>query len=227
VWRSTILPAPEGRGDLITAMLRDRRAALLYVGLLSLDDETLTWVGSNRATLLHLRKFPQIFASFGRSIHVRNGRIVVPGGADAEPRWLSITGGACEQTGCVYLACHRRDGRLAFLFDTIAHLDAAHQRFALGLHLGPATQEARLRALFRTFTAAAPEWRIGDRLFPKPPIDGAILLSALAVLPDGNLTPPISRRLWDRVFRGDELNDVAFERAGHHLTFFEPERFHP
>jgi hypothetical protein len=211
VWRSTILPAPEGHGDLITAILRDRRAALLYVGLLSLDDETLTWVGSNRATLLHLRKFPQIFASFGRSIHVRNGRIVVPGGTDAEPLWMSIAGADASKPAAFIERVIAGDGRLAFLFDAIAHLDAAHQRFALGLHLGPATKEARLRALLTAFTAAAPEWRIGERLFPKPPIDGAILLSALAVLPDGNLTPPIARRLWDRVFRGDELNDVAFE----------------
>jgi hypothetical protein len=213
VWRTTILQTPGGREDLVTAILRDRRAALLYVGLSSLDDETLTWVGSNSATLLHLRKFPQIFASFGRSIRVRSGRIVVPGGADAEPLWMSIAGAEASEPATFIERVIAGDGRLAFLFDTIAHLDSAHQRFALGLHLGPATQEARLRALFTAFTVAAPEWRIGERLFPKPPIDGAILLSTFRVLPDGSGAPPLTRWLWDRVFRDDGLNDVPFARV--------------
>ncbi len=213
VWRSAILQTPGSRGDLITAIVRDRRAALLYVGLSALDDETLTWIGSNRDTLAHLRQVPQIFASFGRSIHVRNARIVVPGGADAESLWTAIAGAGPGTPAAFIERVLAGDGRLAFLFDTIAHLDSAHQRFALGLNLGPAAQEGRFRALLAAFTAAAPEWRMADRVFPKPPIDGAVLLSTVEVLPNGKLATPTARGLWDRVFRGDELNDVGFARV--------------
>lgn len=211
LWRSTILQGATGGEDLVTAILKDRRAALLYVGLSALDDETLTWLQSQAPTLVHIRKFPEIFAAFGRSLRVRSGRIGVPGGDEAEPLWTSIVGADPGRPDAFVQRIISGDGRLAFLFDTIAHLDRPHQRFALGLHLGTATREERLRALLSTFTAAAPEWRIGERPFPKPPIDGAILLATLGVLPDGRGAPPIAQRLWDRVFRADQLNDVPFE----------------
>ena len=211
VWRNTILQGTAGREDLVTAILRDRRAALLYVGLSSLDDETLTWLGSDQSALQHLRKFPEIFSAFGRSIHVHAGRVVVPGSGEAEPLWATIAGADPGQPAAFVERVISGDGRLAFLFDTIAHLDPARQRFALGLNRGPASQEARLRALLAAFTAAAPEWRIAERPLAKPPIDGAILLSTVGVMPNGDGAPPIALRLWDRVFRADELNDVAFE----------------
>ncbi len=213
LWRNTILQGAGGGEDLVTAILKDRRAALLYVGLSALDDETLTWLQSQAPTLVHIRKFPEIFAAFGRSLRVRGGRIDVPGGDEAEPLWTSIVGVDPGRPDAFVQRIISGDGRLAFLFDTIAHLDRPHQRFALGLHLGTATRDGRLRALLAAFTAAAPEWRIAERPFPKPPIDGAILLATLGVLPDGRGAPPIARRLWDRVFRADGLNDVPFERV--------------
>ena len=213
VWRTSILQGQDSGKNLVATILRDRRAALLYLGLSALDDETLTWLGSDPATLTHLRKFPEIFAAFGRSMHVRNRRIVVPGGAEAEPLWRSIVGADPDAPDAFLEHVISGDGRLAFLYDTIAHLDSPHQRFALGMNMGASAREPRFRALLAAFTAAAPEWRIGDRLFPKPPIDGAILLSTLRVLPDGRSAPPAGRRLWDRVFRADELNEVPFERV--------------
>jgi hypothetical protein len=211
VWRTQILQSHDNGENLVGTILRDRRAALLYVGLSALDDETLTWLGSDPATLAHVRKFPEIFAAFGRSVRVRSGRIVVAGGDEAEPLWKAIVGVDPGRPEAFVEHLIGGSGRLAFLFDTIAHLDPPHQRFALGLHLGPATREARFRALLAAFTAAAPEWRIGERFFPKPPIDGALLLSTLRVLPNGSGAPPIARRLWDRVFRADELNEVPFQ----------------
>jgi len=213
VWRNTILSDAPNHGDLVTAILRDRPAALLYTGLSALDDDTLTWLVSRRDTLLHLRKYPQIFAAFGRSIRLRNNRLVLPGGAEAEPLWESIVGADANRPDVFIERLISGDGRLAFLFDTIAHLDAPHQRFALGMNMGVSAREPSFRALAAAFSAAAPEWRLNDRLFPKPPIDGAILLSTLRVLPDGRGAPPIGRRLWSRVFRADELNEVAFERV--------------
>ncbi len=213
VWRTSILQSQDGRENLVSAILKDRRASLLYVGLSALDDETLTWLGSDAAKLAHLRKFAEIFAAFGRSIHVRTGRVVVPGGAEAEPLWQSIVGADPGEPDSFLARIISGDGRLAFLFDTIAHLDPPHQRFALGMHMGASAREPRFRALLAAFAAGAPEWRISDHFFPKPPIDGAILLSTFRVLPDGRAAPPAGRRLWDRVFRADGLNEVPFENV--------------
>ena len=213
IWRDTILQSSTSDDGLVSAILKDRRAALVYFGLAALDDQTLAWLGSERDTLLHARKHAAIFAAFGRSLHVRAGRVLVPGGAEAEPLWKSLTGEDPGQPAAFVQRLISGDGRLAFLYDTIAHLDGPRQRFALGLQVQPSSREDRLRSLFESFVAAAPDWRADERPFSRPPIDGAMLLSAVAVTPNGAGAAPMTRRLWERVFRADELTDVAFEKV--------------
>jgi hypothetical protein len=213
IWRTVILNAPLDDDHLVSAILRDRTAALIYLGLSALDDETLTWLGAHADVVRQLCRRAPLFAAFGRSVHIRSGRVLMPGGADAEPLWRAATGVEAGNPADVMTRILAGDGRLAFLYDTIAHLDAAHQRFALGLYLPATVRADRLRALLRAFEIAAPDWRAEERPFARPPLDGAILLSAIAVRPDGTPAPPIALRLWERVFRADALNDVAFERV--------------
>lgn len=213
IWRDTILQTSASGAGLVSEILKDRRAALVYCGLAALDDETLGWLGSERDTLLHARNHSAIFAAFGRSVHVRAGRMVVPGGSEAEPLWKALTGEDPGKPAAFVQRLIDGDGRLAFLYDTIAHLDGPRQRFALGLPVQTTSPNARLRALLESFVAAAPDWRIDERPFSKPPIDGAMLFSTVAVTPNGAGAAPMGLRLWDRVFRADELTDVAFERV--------------
>ncbi len=211
LWTDVILEAQIDQTALVSTILRDRRAALVYYGLSALDDETLQWIAANRSRLVHIRKYPEIFAAFGRSLRIHDGRVIVPGGTDAESLWRSVIGVDPARADVFVERVVTGDGRLAFLYDVIAHLDDAHRRFALGLQFGPATRDARLRSLLATFTTVAPEWKIVERPFARPPLDGAILLSTLAVTASGSAVPPLTRRLWDRVFRADDLNDVAYE----------------
>ena len=213
IWRDTILQTPTSDDGLVSAILKDRRAALLYFGLAALDDETLRWLGSDRDTLLHARKHAALFAAFGRSVHVHAGRVVVPGGAEAEPLWKSLTGEDADKPAAFVQRLISGDGRLAYLYDTIAHIDGPRQRFALGLAAQPSSRGDRLRSLLQSFLTAAPDWRVDERPFSKPPIDGAMFLSTVAVTPNGAGAAPMARRLWDRVFRADELTDVAFEKV--------------
>jgi hypothetical protein len=196
---------------LIAAILRYRSAALLYYGLCALDDDTLQWIAANRSALVHIRKYPEVFAAFGRSLHIRDGRIIIGGGTDAEVLWRSAIGIDPARPDAFIERVIAGDGRLAFLYDVLAHLDDAHRRFALGLQFSGASREARLRSLFTVFATAAPEWRVAERPFARPPLDGAILLSTIGVTASGRPVPPLTRRLWDRVFRADDLNDVVYE----------------
>jgi hypothetical protein len=211
LWTDVILQVQIQQRALVSAILRDRRAALIYYGLSALDDETLQWMAANRGRLVHIRKYPEIFAAFGRSLRIRDGRVIVPGGTDAESLWRSLIGVDPAQADAFVERVIAGDGRLAFLYDVIAHLDDAHRRFALGLQFGPATRSARLRSLLAAFTMAAPEWKIAERPFARPPLDGALLLSTIGVTATGIAVPPLTRRLWDLVFRADDLNDVAYE----------------
>jgi hypothetical protein len=224
IWRDTILQAQVPDDQLVAAILSDSRASLLYHGLAALDDETLGWLGPDRDTLLHLRQHATIFAAFGRSVHVRAGRILVPGGADAEPLWKSVVGADPGKPAAFVQHLIDGNGRLAFLYDTIAHLDEPRQRFALGLQLRAPSREDRLQVLLDAFNTAAPDWRADERPFARPPIDGAMLLSTVAVTSSGEMAPPLARRVWERVFRGDELTDLPFSGGSQADVSLMPER---
>ena len=209
IWRETILQQPVPDRELVAAILDDRRAALLYHGLAALDDETLAWLGPDRETLLHVRQQAGLFATFGRSIHVRGGRVLVPGGSDAEPLWTALTGVDPGRPAAFVQRIFRDDdGKLALLYDAIAHLDAPRQRFALGLHLPASSRDDRLRALLEAF--ADSRWQPSVHPFSRPLLDGSVLLSTIAVNEGGEPSGPMVRRIWERVFHNDTTIDVPF-----------------
>jgi hypothetical protein len=211
IWRETILGRQVADDQLIAAIFSQRATALLYHGLAPLDDETLAALGPDRETLQHLLQHAGSFAVFGRSVRIHAGRIVVPGGADAEPLWQSLVGvEPTRPAAFVRRLFEDGAGRLAFLYDTIAHLDPPHQRFALGAFLPPASRPDRLRALFEVFQQISVDWRADDRPFMRPPMDPALTLSVVAVAGDGTPVGPARRRLWNRLFRTDETIDVTF-----------------
>jgi hypothetical protein len=211
IWQERILETPASPDGVVTAILTDRRAALLYYGLSGLDEETLAWLASDADTLQHLKRHAAVVAAFGRSIRIRAGRISVPGGSESERLWKSVVGADPGAPAAFVRRMISADGRLAFFYDTITHLDPPRQRFALGLQARADSQEARFRTLLDSFAVAAPEWRVEERPFARPPIDGAILLSTIRVTARGAGAAPVGLRIWDRVFRDDDLAAVAFE----------------
>ena len=207
IWRETILQQQVPDRQLAAAILDDRRAALLYHGLAALDDETLAWLGPDRETLLQMRQQAALFATFGRSIHVRGGRVLVPGGSDAEPLWAALTGVDPDRPAAFVQRIFRDDdGKLAFLYDAVAHLDPPRQRFALGLHLPASSRDDRLRALLENFTDS--RWQPSVEPFSRPLLDASVLLSTIAVGDDGDASGPMVRGIWERVFHNDTAIDV-------------------
>lgn len=210
VWRDAILERPVTDSRLMATILGSRNTALLYHGLAALDDETLAALGPDRETLQLLLRRSATFAAFGRSVVIRAGRVAVPGGRDAEPLWQALVGAEPSRPGAfVRRLFDNPSGRLAYFFDTLAHLDAARQRFALGPADSPERLD-RLRALLGAFEAVAPQWRPDERPFARPALDPAMTLSLLDVGGDGSIAAPASRRLWARVFNGDDGSEVAF-----------------
>ncbi len=201
IWRETILGYPVKDNELAAAILSDRSTALLYYGLASLDDDTLGWLGPDRETLLHLRRNAASFASFGRSLKVRGGRVSVPGGRDAEPIWTAIVGADPGRPSLFAQRLFRGNGRLAWFYDTIQHLDGEHQRLAFGDDEAESVRIERTRALLDVFESAAPEWKIPDRPFVRPALDPSVVLSLALVNDHGGFVGPDRRRVWELVFR--------------------------
>jgi hypothetical protein len=215
VWRDTILRRQVPDNQLIPAILSERASALLYHGLAALDDETLAALGPDRETLEVLRHHAGAFATFGRSLRIHAGRVVVPGGLGAETLWLELVGVEPSRPAAFVRRLYvGESGRLAFFFDALSHLDAPHQRFATSQQLPESSRLERTRALLDVFDQTAPEWRPDDRPFMRPPFDPAITLSTLAVTPGGTLVAPIPRSSWTHIFRGDDATDPVFAPVG-------------
>lgn len=205
-WCRAVLPRcrPE---TVVADLLDDRSGSLVYLGLAGVDDSTRAFLSSAPELLTWIaRGHAGAFAAFGDSLRIHAGQIVVPGGAEAAPAWEALAGASTAQPSAFIRGVIANDrGRLAYFFDTAAHLDAAHLRFALG-------PDARATALMAAaFAAIDPSWDVEARPFIRPLIDPATVLLRVQVDADGRLAGIRSRAFWDRALDPDA--EDAADRA--------------
>jgi hypothetical protein len=201
IWRETLLGRQVADADLIEAILSERTSALLYHGLFGLDDDTLAWLGAERDTLRVLARHAGAFSAFGTSVRVQAGKVIVPGGTDAEPIWQSIIGAdPAKPAAFIRRLFDDEAGYRIWFYDSMSQLDPARLRFALGLALPPATRVDRARALLEIFEHSGTEWRPEVQPFTRRPLDPALTLSIVSMNGDGTLAGPPHRAFWDRVF---------------------------
>lgn len=216
-WRSLLRDGkqlPDGR--LALAILADRRSALLYRGLAGLDEEALAALAAEPDTLRRIqRRHADVFAAFGSRFAVRGGSVAVPGGPEAEAIWLALVGeGPRTPARFLLKLLEREEGRLAFLYDSLARLDPARQRLALGLTGAPGIEAAApLRALYSVFVAENAWWRSGRGAFARPDADAARVLREVRLSDSGAIAPPASRAFWVAVFDGKPATPEAIREA--------------
>ena len=190
VWSSVL--RRNATTTLAASILADRGAALLYYGLFALDDETLAYVARSPALVSSLAATAGEFAAFSDAVVVRGDRMVLPGGAAAVPLWEQLVGAPASAPDRFIAGLFSRDaGRLAWMFDTVAHLDGPHQAFALATAVTDAAARLEavrsLYAVFATFEPnAAP---FGDKPFGRSALDPGLILMQLRVSDDGRLAP--------------------------------------
>jgi hypothetical protein len=210
-WARILGGADQGSGSLLMALVGDRRASLLYYGLMSLDEPTRAYVGAHRSLLEDLLEGnrPAILASLGRSIRVRGGSIDVAGGAQAVAAWEALLHQRITEPGPFILELLDRDGgRAALLYDAIDHLDAPRQAFALGAHApDPGSRVEHLRALLTACMPSLAGWDPEIRPFRRVIFDPVHLLTLTRVLPSGELPAPAGRRFWSAVLSGSDVPD--------------------
>jgi hypothetical protein len=202
LWSTVVLRRPVRDDELAFAILGDRRAAFVYTGLFGLDRETLAALAADERTLARLaERHAAVFAAFGRSVRVRDGRVVTPGSDSDRWLWEALVGAPTAPPGPFILALFEHaGGRLAFFYDTVAHLDAPAQRYALAAALPPERRLATVQALARVFATAHPSWVVADRPFARPPLDAALVLRLVRTDREGRLVGPTWPELLARVF---------------------------
>jgi hypothetical protein len=208
-------PSPD---SFLAALIGDSRAARLYLGAMGMDAPTRDYLAGQPDLVRTLaRDHAGVIAAFGRCLRVANGRFVVPGGDEAVPLWESLVDArVAEPDEFIRKLIASRQGRLAYMLDTIAQLDVPHQRFVLGLSRPAVGRLDRLRVVRRAFTELDREWSFDDSPFGRPRHDAALLLRLVPVDERGTPTQPAPRAFWDAAFGGTDLPDDprdAFERV--------------
>lgn len=209
VWATGVFSRRVPGGNLALATLTAPRPAFLYYGAMGLDDETRAWFAADPGRIermgLHA---PGAFAAFGPSLRIRAGQVETPGGEGAAAIWKELVGASPADAGAFVDALFaQRAGRLVWLYDTIARLDAGQQKHLFGGDAKAAL--SRVRKLADVFEKVYLEWRIADRPFWRPRVDPAAFLLGLDASPDGVLVlPPPSA--WASTLGSSDRVDAAW-----------------
>ena len=98
-------------------------------------------------------------------------------------------------------------GRVALLYQTLAHLDLPHVRFALGSWMAePAARIDQFKELIAAENART-EWDVEFRPFVRPVYDPSFMLAQVRVQNTGAPARPAARAFWQQVFAGSDLPD--------------------
>jgi hypothetical protein len=207
-WTNVPDSSPDGKGSLLTRILGHRHTALAYYGLCAMDGPTRAFIAASPAALAAVfdpMRSP-VLALYGRSLRVRGARVEVPGGEAAVALWEDLTGAPVSDPALFITRILDKDqGRLALLYDVVAHLDTPAQSFALGLaELDPARRAERFGAVYAASAAALVAWDPRARPFERVMYDSAQLLMQMVMLPDGRPSGPAWRRFWEAAFASGE-----------------------
>ncbi|HEY7285843.1 MAG TPA: hypothetical protein VH497_10390 [Vicinamibacterales bacterium] len=217
IWGDAIFRRRITNDELILTIIADRAASLLCNGLLQLDDETLEFFANHPGLLTRIyERSSPIFAAFAGSVHVHDNRVVPVGGDDAVALWEAVANEKVTRAERFLSTLFElNDGRVAYLYDTIAQLDASRRAFVLGAWMpaGPARVE-RFKTLALSSLNGFRDWHTRVVPFGRPSFDFAMAVWRLAVDETGRPAPPATRAFWSRVLNSAESSDESPVDAG-------------
>jgi hypothetical protein len=199
----------------LDALLDDPVLARLYWAVARMDLETS---GALRqfAGMPNLLPFASILDFYSSHIVIRNGRMVVPGGASAEPAWKELAGASPDSPKeFVARLLSKDDGWLAAYFDTLARLTPAQQVYFTDAHRLPGFYEA-LRGKEVAPGPARPVFR------PDP--DLLILVTRLQLDSTGQPTVPGNLAIWEDILRQKTDSKVVRQWARHSSHWKDPDQ---
>ncbi|MCX6543945.1 MAG: hypothetical protein NTV05_05970 [Acidobacteria bacterium] len=208
-WRALLDVKPGPAGVLFAAILTDRRASLLWCGLLSAGESVRNLVNARPDMFDEIYRSDRaaVLASVGRSVKITGGRVDVPGGPAALPLWESLVDERVARPDRFLLKLlDRDDGRMAAFYDAIAHFDAPRQAFALGADASSRGDRLdRFRALYAATLRTNQGVNPTDRPFSLNLYDMAHLFLLTRFDANGHLQGPAWRTFWDTVLASDEI----------------------
>ncbi|HTM49510.1 MAG TPA: hypothetical protein VL285_12540, partial [Bryobacteraceae bacterium] len=112
------------QGEFIDYLLGDPTLCRLYVALSKLDVETAEQL-HQAIPSARLKIYAHVLDFFGGMFQIREGKVVVPGGALSEKEWADLDGGVNPDKGPAFIErmITRDDGWLASYFDSLARIE--------------------------------------------------------------------------------------------------------
>jgi hypothetical protein len=211
-WRDILPPpTPPASADLFLRIISDRSALLTAAGLVATSESFRTFVSRDREVLRFIyEEAPAAFALVARRLAVRDGRIVVPGGANRDGIWEALAGASPTRPAAFVRALLTKDqGRLAWYFDTMAALDGATLAAAW-----PETIQVKERAnaLYSAFRDPDAQWRVSDQPFRRGTLDAWMVITQNTVA--GGVVPsPLPQSTWAALFSNGRVSDEQIART--------------
>jgi hypothetical protein len=218
VWIDAVFKGRAEEATLAASILDSRGASLLYYGLLSLDDETRTWIAGERSLLADIvMRTPGAFVAAAPGLRMSSSGLHLPGGAAADPVWHTLVGRPTSDPAAFVRALLAMDeGRLASFVGALTQLSPAQVNVALGLDAADAQAHGdTARRLYAIYLRTAPARPIEKRTFTRPAFDPLVFLAELDSAGGAGPLVPASRGLWSAVFAendGQALSSIEDRR---------------
>lgn len=214
-WVSLSSWKKRGGGSLIDVLMHQPAVARLYWAL-SRNDLDTRMALQRSPGLKKLLPYAAVLDFYGSEICIQSGRVMVPGGANAERSWKDLVGTSPESPGDFVLRLASKDGGwMAVYFDTLARVDQAQQE-----HL---TQSPRMRRLYDAFRTSDSKVSPTKGVFQK----GSALLILFTRLewePDGEPYVPGNLEIWKEILNEKYGSKTIHEVAKRNSNMNSPEQ---
>jgi hypothetical protein len=210
----TTLSNKKDSNDLIEALLRDPLLARLYFALARSDAETRVALGQS-VGLGKLLPQAATLDFYGSHICIRSGRMIVPGGSDADSAWKELVGVSPESPReFVARLLEKDNGWLAAYFDALSRVSQTQQAHFTGLRL------RRFYAAFRGQTVSPDAARPAFR--PAPAL--LLLVTRLQWESTGEPYVPGNLEVWKEILRQKSDSKIVRDWGKRASHFSRPEQ---
>jgi len=189
---------PTKNADVIDALMNDPVLARLYWALSQVDVDTREQVYRSIGVRRLLPVAPAL-DFYGAGIYVRNGRVAVPGGSEAEAPWKRVVGADPGSPSAFIERLLEEDkGRLAQFYDSIARAPEPQQAYFTG--------SGRIERFYRAFRQDESSGDAVKSIF-RPGADLLLLTTRMPLNSNGEPHVPGNLAVWKEVFRQKKLAD--------------------
>ncbi len=203
-----------GGRDLLDALLHDPVLAHLYYAWAHVDPETRVALQRSPG-LKRLEPLAGSLDFYGSYLLVRGGRVLVPGGSDAESAWKELVGSSPESPGeFIPQLLAKDDGWLAAYFDSISRIPQEEQAHFV--------ERPRLRRCYEALR--------GKKVLPsamasvfRPDPDLLVLMTRLQWEPNGDPHVPGSLQAWRDILGQKAASEIARDSGLRTKGWSDPE----